>query len=225
MPNPNTPDNARQPPLIYHAVDEHDPILQRILEQEHIILHMQCNVGKTPLWVAMSLSRNQVAQLLLKREDVNPNLCENGERTPVIQAAICGHEETVRILLARKHANSNIADNARHTAVAHSWQAGKAAVWRLQSKLQAANPSPPLYTQRAGDNASGVGGIVVVVIAGSVVFTVVMMVIVMRVVMVVVAMRVVMMVMAAFAKVIVWSIGDNYPQITKKHGRQDQKCI
>jgi len=108
----------------------------------------------------MSLSRNQVAQLLLKKEDVNPNICENGERTPLIQAAICGHEETVRILLARKHANSNVAGNARHAAVAHSWQAGKAAVWRLQSKLQAANPNPPLYTQRAGGNASGVGGIV-----------------------------------------------------------------
>jgi len=141
----------------------------------------------------MSLSRNQVAQLLLKREDANPNLCENGERTPLIQAAICGHEETVRILLARKHAYSNIADNARHTAVAHSWQAGKAPVWRLQSKLQAANPNPPLYTQRAGGNASGVGGIV----SGG----------------------------DSWVGGVVWSIGDNYRQITKKHGRRDQKCI
>jgi len=93
-------------------------------------------------------------------EDVNPNICENRERAPLIQAAICGHEETVRLLLARKHANSNIADNARHTAVAHSWQAGKAAVRRLQSKLPAANPNQPLYAQTACGIVSGVDGCV-----------------------------------------------------------------
>ena len=136
--NPNTSDSNGNTPL-YYAVLSNEDAVEMLLNRGNFDPNQLFWRGRTPLSLAVSEGRMDVAKMLLERGDVDPNLPDENGQTPLSLAAERGDERLVKLLLEHGDINPNLPDGNGLTPLLYATKSNYVGTMRLLSKSRPSN--------------------------------------------------------------------------------------